>query len=96
MENALGKKREVMEAREHRAIHVPPGEGKVLWFVSDLVTFKTVGSCRRTRSVGFGAHTPNQLLRHQERRSDSGGVSSPWPLGSEGLTGDSGDTWGGA
>ncbi len=39
----MGKERKVMEAREGRGIHVPPGEGKMLWFVGDLVTLKIVG-----------------------------------------------------
>ena len=36
----MGKERKVMESGEHRANHVPPGEGKMFWVVGDLVTFK--------------------------------------------------------
>jgi quercetin dioxygenase-like cupin family protein len=32
-----------MEINERRAIHVPPGEGTMLWVVGLLITFKMVG-----------------------------------------------------
>jgi quercetin dioxygenase-like cupin family protein len=39
----LGKGRKGVEINERRPIHVPPGEGTVLWVVGELVTFKMVG-----------------------------------------------------
>ena len=32
-----------MEANQRAAIHVPKGEGKMLWAVDELITFKASG-----------------------------------------------------
>ena len=36
----LDEGRKVMDANQRQALHLPEGEGKMLWVVDELMTFK--------------------------------------------------------
>ncbi len=63
-----------MEANHRAAIHVPEGEGKMLWVVDELITFKasgedTGGAYSLTDSVVPPGGGPPPHVHHQEHEA---------------------------
>ena len=63
-----------MEANQRAAIHVPEGEGKMLWVVDELITFKasgedTGGAYSLTDSVVPPGGGPPPHVHHQEHEA---------------------------
>ncbi len=67
----LVEERKVMEANQARAVHVTEGEGKTLWVVDELMTFKataedTGGAYALTDSVVPSGGGPPPHVHHRE------------------------------
>ena len=63
-----------MEANQRAAIHVPEGEGKMLWVVDELITFKasgedTGGAYSLTDSVVPSGGGPPPHVHHREHEA---------------------------
>jgi quercetin dioxygenase-like cupin family protein len=66
--------RKLMEANQRAAIHVPEGEGKMLWVADELMTFKvsgedTSGAYALTDSVVPSEGGPPHHVHHREHEA---------------------------